>query len=99
MINEKTWLKNVLDDVRKSRHKDTKNIKKCCCCGQLRPYPTEPGEWEYSEDVYFANPTWIRVSVKLPERDDEEGQYGLRLWKDGKIVWWPTNSAWRKIND
>jgi hypothetical protein len=73
------------------------NVKKCPCCGQLRPVPTEPGEWEFSENIYFDNPTWVRVTIKLPEANDEDGQYGLRIWKDGKKIWWPCTSAWRKV--
>lgn len=78
-----------------------KNIKPCSCCGQLRPYPTEPGKWQFSENVayesYGYKVTWTDVEVKLPLIDDRDGQEGLRLWQHGKMVWWPSNCAWRKV--
>jgi hypothetical protein len=76
-----------------------KNVRNCPCCGKPRPFPTEPGEWEYME-----NPTmppeyqkWVRVTIKLPEPNDRDGQEGLRIWKDGKMIWWPDSAAWRKV--
>ena len=73
------------------------NNQLCSCCGQPRPYPTEPGEWEYCNWITGNSPVWIRVSVKLAEKDDAE-RYGdgLRLWESGKMIWWPNNCAWRK---
>lgn len=73
------------------------NQKHCTCCGQSQPFPTEPGEWEYTEQVYMDNPYWAKVTVKLPEPDDETGQSGLRLWQNGEMIWWPNNCAWRKL--
>lgn len=73
------------------------NQKPCPCCGQLRPFPTEVGEWEYTPEIYFENPRWFRVTVKLPEPNDRDGQEGLRLWMNGEIVWWPNNCTWRKV--
>jgi len=71
----------------------------CPCCGQPRPVPTEPGEWEY-----MISPTmppdltkWIRVTIKKPEPNDRDGQEGLRVWQNGEIVWWPSHCAWRKV--
>ncbi len=98
MINENTWLRDVLNDVKKSLHKDTKNIHICPCCGQEVPFPTEPGEWEYCEYPSTSNPKWNRVSVRLPESDDRFGSDGLRLWKDDEMIWWPSGyTAWRKV--
>ena len=73
------------------------NKKQCPCCGQLRPFPTEPGEWEYTEEIYFENPRWTTVSVRYPELNDRDGAEGLRLWKDGEMIWWPSSCAWRKL--
>lgn len=73
------------------------NEKDCPCCGQKRPFPTEPGNWEYCEAPYFEPQVWVRVSVELPAEDDREGPYGLRLWKDGEVIWWPNHCAWRKV--
>jgi hypothetical protein len=61
----------------------------------MMPFPTEPGEWEYSERIYENQ--FHRVSVKLPLPDDRDGQEGLRLWKDGEMIWWPSQATWRKI--
>lgn len=74
-----------------------KNESQCSCCGQMRPFPTEPGEWEYSQNANWDNPTWQSVTVKLPLKNDRDGGDGLRLWQDGNLVWWPCNCAWRKI--
>jgi len=84
-------------DDRKMPPTENKNIKKCSCCGQLRPTPTEPGEWEYSRTINFETPKWIRVTVTLPESNDRDGQEGLRLWENGEMIWWPDNVAWRKL--
>jgi hypothetical protein len=73
------------------------NIRPCPCCGQPRLVPTEPGEWEYCEFIRAEKPIWVRVSIKLPEFDDKYGQDGLRIWQDGKMVWWPSHCAWRKV--
>jgi hypothetical protein len=97
MKEERGWLKKVLDDVKNECHPDTKNIHICSCCGQKAPYPTEPGEWEYCENPNMKNQKWIRVSVELPDEDDKYGPDGLRLRKDGELIWWPNNSAWRKF--
>lgn len=82
------------------------NEKPCPCCGQIRPCPTEPGEWEYCEAI-FMEPQyihWIRASVRLPLPNDRDGQEGLRLWQmseesgEMEMVWWPSNAAWRKLS-
>jgi hypothetical protein len=75
------------------------NESPCTCCGQVRPYPTEPGEWEYSELIYMPSGKqfWQRVTIKKPDANDRDGQDGLRVWKDGEMIWWPHNAAWRKI--
>jgi hypothetical protein len=75
------------------------NESPCTCCGQVRPYPTEPGEWEYCELIFMPadKQFWQRVTVKKPDANDRDGQEGLRLWEDGKMIWWPALAAWRKI--
>lgn len=67
----------------------TKNIEPCPCCGQLRPYPTEPGRWRYKT---YGLGDWYTVTVK---QDDE----GLTMTHDGetKPDWWPGNAEWEQI--
>ena len=75
------------------------NVCLCHCCGQLRPFPTEPGIWEFNESVTMPNSEmyWVRAEVKHPLPDDRDGPIGLRLWVAGKMVWWPNKAAWRKV--
>ena len=73
------------------------NTTLCSCCGQFRPFPTEPGIWEYNEWV-TGSQNWIPVEVKYPESADHDGPDGLRLWIDGHMAWWPSHAAWRKIS-
>jgi len=73
----------------------TKNFAYCHACDSLRPYPTEPGEWEYLEDPGMRRALespehWKRVTVKAnPE--------GMTITEHGKTVprWWPTTAKWR----
>lgn len=74
-----------------------KDQRPCPCCGQTRPYPTEPGEWQFCEQPYILPKRWASVTVKLPAADDRDGQEGLRLWQNGEMIWWPSNSEWRKV--
>lgn len=73
------------------------NVKLCPCCSQPRPYPTEPGVWEFCQAPYMPKQIWIRVEVKLPDINDRDGDEGLRLWRDDEMLWWPGNATWRKI--
>lgn len=66
------------------------NEKLCPCCGQIRPYPTEPGIWEYCEYPTTTKQYWNRVEIK--KTDD-----GLVIIKDGEEVWWPDMAMWRKV--
>jgi len=67
-----------------------KNITPCTCCGQLRPYPREPGKWRYR---HSHRESWYNVTVK---RDDE----GLTMTYEGKTTpdWWPENTQWEQYN-
>lgn len=71
--------------------KEYKNMKPCTCCGQLMPYPTEPGKWEFKR---AGEEKWIKVTIRLP-KDGE----GLLIYK-GKSkepMWWPDTCEWRQI--
>jgi hypothetical protein len=76
-----------------------KNVSPCPCCGQLRPFPTEPGEWEYASTftIFLGDPKWHRATIKLPAQDDRDGQEGLRIWENGEMIWWPAKCTWRKV--
>jgi len=74
------------------------NQSHCPCCNQLRPFPTEPGEWEFCESPYLEPQRWCRVSVKLPLDDDRDGPDGLRIWHNGEMIWWPNYATWRKVS-
>lgn len=82
------------------------NEKLCPCCGQVRPYPTEPGAWEYLESPGLARamhlngkicrvPGWIPVDVVK----SEEGE-GLLCIPVGEHepIWWPDQAMWRRRN-
>ena len=67
---------------------DKTNIKECPCCGQPRPYPTEPCEWKYK--TYCS---WYHVTVKQEEE-------GLTMTHEGETepAWWPENAEWVKLD-
>ncbi len=79
------------------------NIRDCHCCGQPRPYPREPGKWEYLESPTMTREDgstyhkWQRVNV-IAHNDDYEGP-SLRIIPEGETepIWWPSNCAWRKV--
>jgi hypothetical protein len=64
------------------------NEKRCPFCGQQRPFPTEPGKWEYTHPI---KEEWISVEARL-----EEGILRLFLEGDDKPLWWPNYAIWRK---
>jgi hypothetical protein len=66
-----------------------KNTRVCKCCGTRAPYPTEPGEWEYSHPAYPDIP-WQRVKIV----HDGEGLTVIPR-KKRKPIWWPSDAAWR----
>ncbi len=73
----------------------TQNVKPCGTCGQLRPYPTEPGEWEYNELVWHESGAWNRVTV----RKSPDG-LSLEIVPKGATqpIWWPQGgAAWRQV--
>lgn len=65
------------------------NITPCPCCGQQRPYPTEPGKWRYRT---HPSPWWFNVTVAF----DSEG---LTITPEGETepVWWPENARWEQL--
>jgi len=69
---------------------DKPNIIPCSCCGQDRPYPTEPGRWRYKT---YGMGGWYNVTVK---RDDE----GLTITPDDEDepIWWPSNAQWEQLD-
>jgi len=73
----------------------TKNFAHCHACDSLRPFPTEPGEWEYLEEPGFQRMKggiehWRRVTVKTNEE-------GITITPHGETepVWWPSRAQWR----
>ena len=81
-----------------------KNFRPCPTCGQIRPFPTEPGKWEFHESITLeesCDMPWTPCEVKLPQKGEryfEDG--GLRLWVEehDEPVWWPQRgAAWRKV--
>ncbi len=78
-----------------------KNTKPCDCCGQERPCPTEPGIWEYNENVTMRYGKWVRVTIVAPPEDEREYDDDLHMYHDGdtKPAWWPQHgAAWRKVS-
>lgn len=39
------------------------DVKRCPCCGQDRPFPTQPGKWEYKR--YYHD--WIKCEIKISD--------------------------------
>jgi hypothetical protein len=79
----------------------------CYCCGQLRPYPTKPGKWEYLENPHLSEYyksigkplNWIRVDVVPDKFDPDSITCNLMIIPEGQTeaIWWPNNAQWRKI--
>lgn len=78
------------------------NKEYCNTCGQLRDYPTEPGDWEYLENpsvaidyaIYKGDNSrliWKQVTIV----QDDEGLMILPVGKE-EPVWWPHHALWRK---
>ena len=80
------------------------NMKPCPCCGQLRPYPTEPGEWEYRQYPWLP---WSKAKiVKSTGKEHHEVPEGeLLFYGTGEAAdvfetepsWWPGYAEWRKL--
>jgi len=74
------------------------NMKPCPCCGQMRPYPTEPGEWEYREYSWLP---WEKCKiVRSTGKEHHEVPEGeLLFYREGGAspAWWPDHAEWRKI--
>ena len=82
------------------------NVKECPCCRQLRPFPTEPGEWEYREK---GNKIWTRATIKLATGSEfSDCEPGNLLFYCHEIMnaidfedrhpgphWWPVDAEWR----
>lgn len=70
------------------------NVTLCSCCGQERPFPTEPGIWEFCEDPLF-NHDWVRCIIERHEYP-EEGMTVTPIGSD-EPIWWPKDAKWRKV--
>ena len=70
-----------------------KNQKICECCGQITPFPTEPGLWEYCYNLSLTK-SWRKVRIK-------QSPEGLEVWPVGekKPIFWPEKSTWRKVKE
>ena len=82
--------------MRKAKE-EPKDEEICPCCGEMRPYPTEPGRWRFRQHPYMWDDfgdkwPWRTVTVK----PDPEG---LTITEDGKKepMNWPDNAVWRKL--
>jgi hypothetical protein len=77
----------------------TENMNPCPCCGQMRPFPTEPGRWEYGYP-YLLN-EWKKCSVKIStgEEHREVPPGELLFYPDGREgpCEWPEYRAWKKL--
>jgi hypothetical protein len=73
------------------RFRAQSDVECCPCCGEVRPYPKNAGEWEYRRDPAI-NYIWNRVSIVQTE-------VGLVCIPEGNTepIWWPTLAAWRKV--
>jgi len=83
----------------------------CPVCGNICPYPTGPGKWQYKPYPAELHDRWfnceIRVSTGEEDSDVPEGEllfYPEILpgddgyeYKD-EPHWWPSNARWRKID-
>lgn len=72
------------------------DVRMCPCCGQMRPYPTTPGIWEFTVDPALSEalgrePHWTTVEVK----EHEEG-LTITPMRSSEPIWWPNNAQWRK---
>jgi hypothetical protein len=72
------------------------DIKNCPVCGQSRPFPTQPGIWEFREHSHLP---WTRCRVVLStgkeHHDAPEGVLILFIKGNKEPCWWPT-AEWRK---
>jgi hypothetical protein len=75
---------------------DAKNRKICSCCGQMRDYPTEPGNWEFKDFDHWRKVTIVRSTGK-ETHEVPEGELLLYLEGSDKPEWWPNNAQWRKL--
>jgi hypothetical protein len=76
-----------------------KDVRQCSCCGELRPFPTTEGIWEYRESP-TVNDTWTRVKVVKSKREPGcLSIYPIPLGKNPSKtpIWWPDNAQWRKV--
>lgn len=84
------------------------DVRECPCCRQMRPHPTQPGEWEY-RTIY--NDTWRRAIISVSTGyEDEPCEPGHLVFYDHDIMnatdledqhpgshWWPEHAQWRKL--
>lgn len=72
------------------------NTQPCTCCGQERPYPMEPGIWQYRQACLDTD--WNTVEIKVVYVEAEKREI-LHIFPEGEAepIWWPTNVQWRKL--
>ena len=57
------------------------DVKICPCCGQLRPYPTRPGIWEYKQYPSMTSSEWIRCEIRISTgKEHHEAESGALLF-------------------
>jgi hypothetical protein len=79
------------------------DIKNCPVCGQSRPFPTQPGIWEYREYPWLP---WSKAKIVVSTGNEHHNVPvgGLLFYGTGETVdvfetepcWWPT-AEWRKV--
>ena len=87
---ERDFMRKIASDALKDYIK-MYDIKMCECCGQCRPFPTNPGKWEY-KSTFFSDTHWQQVEIL----QDKEGLIMIPFGEK-KPTWWPPNVEWRKI--
>jgi hypothetical protein len=68
------------------------NTRPCPCCGQDRLYPTEPGFWEYKDQMMTY---WKQVETAWVYEPSEAKYLGI-FELDGTQIWWPNNVKWQE---
>jgi len=82
------------------------DVKNCPVCGQLRPFPTKPGLWEYRE---YSSLPWSKAKIVLSTGNEhhEVPAGELLFYGTGETTdtfesepgWWPERAEWRKIGE
>lgn len=51
------------EQMRKLMNSIAPDVKPCPCCGQDRPFPTQPGKWEFKRSFH----DWIKCEIKVSD--------------------------------